>query len=87
MNVGREKIEYFTSQKAAEKSDPASGTIDLVNFRGIKKFDDLTFQLDGGPDGVYLLRTGSNSELTSWMTGLETYLKEKTVSEFLLKVT
>jgi hypothetical protein len=51
-----------------------------VNFRGIKKFDNLTFQLDGGTDGVYLLRAGSNIELSFWMNGLETYLKEKTVS-------
>lgn len=57
-----------------------------MNFRGIKKFDNLTFQLDGGTDGVYLLRAGSNSELSFWMNGLEAYLKEKTVSTLFAKV-
>ena len=79
MNVGREKIEYYSNQKAAEKSDNASGTIDLVNFRGIKKFDNITFQLDGGSDGVFLLRADSNAEVACWINGLEIYLKEKTV--------
>ena len=80
MNVGREKIEYYATQKTAEKGERASGTIDLVNLKAVKKFDNLTFQLECGPDGVYLLRAETNAELAIWMTGLETYLKEKMVS-------
>ena len=80
MNVGREKIEYFTNKGAAEKSETPSGTIDLLNFKGVKKFDDLTFQLDGGSDGVFLLRADSNAEMTMWINSLEVYLKDKIVS-------
>ena len=80
VNVGREKIEYFSNQKAAEKSENASGTIDLINLKGVKKFDNITFQLDGGSDGVFLLRADSSAEYACWMNGLELYLKDKLVS-------
>ena len=80
MNVGREKIEYFTNRGAADKSETPSGTIDLMNFKGVKKFDDLTFQLDGGSDGVFLLRADSNAEMNMWINSLEVYLRDKMVS-------
>lgn len=79
INVSGDKIEYYSNQKAAEKTSNVSGIINLVNFRGVKKFDNVTFQLDGGIDGVYLLRADSNAELACWLNGLETYLKEKLV--------
>jgi hypothetical protein len=82
VNVSGDKIEYYSNQKAAEKSSNVSGVINLVNFRGVKKFDNVTFQLDGGSDGVYLLRADSNAELACWLNALEVYLREKQVRIF-----
>jgi hypothetical protein len=82
VNVSGDKIEYYSNQKAAEKSSNVSGVINLVNFRGVKKFDNVTFQLDGGSDGVYLLRADSNAELACWLNALEVYLREKQVRVF-----
>lgn len=79
VNVGSEKVEYFSTKKASQKASQPSGTIDLTNLKSVKKFDSLTFQLDGGPDGVYLLRADSGAELTCWINGLDSYLKEKSV--------
>ena len=79
VNVGSEKIEYFSNKRAADKPVEASGTIDLINLKSVKKFDSLTFQLDGGSDGVYLLRADSKTELACWINGLDSYLKEKLV--------
>mmetsp|Transcript_18568 Transcript_18568/g.17889 ORF Transcript_18568/g.17889 Transcript_18568/m.17889 type:complete len:144 (+) Transcript_18568:388-819(+) len=77
VNVSGDKIEYYSNQKAAEKTSNVSGVIHLANFRGVKKFDNVTFQLDGGIDGVYLLRADSNAELACWLNALENYLREK----------
>ena len=81
VNVGSEKIEYFPNKIAADKPVEASGTIDLVNLKSVKQFDSLTFQLDGGSDGVYLLRADSKTEIACWINGLDSYLKEKLVRE------
>ena len=46
MNIGGERLEYFASEKAAEKGD-LKGHIALVNLKAVKKFDDMSFQIDG----------------------------------------
>ena len=46
VNVGSERLEYFASQKASEKGE-VKGQISLANLKSAKKFDELTFQLDG----------------------------------------
>ena len=46
MNIAGERLEYFASEKAVEKGE-VKGHITLANLKAVKKFDDVTFQIDG----------------------------------------
>ena len=46
MNIAGERLEYFASEKAVEKGE-VKGFITLANLKAVRKFDDLTFQIDG----------------------------------------
>lgn len=81
VNPKEDRIEYFSSKQSALIDEP-SGTISLANLRSIKRFDDNSFNIDGGPDGVYLLRTDSQAQLTCWMNEIDSYIRARQVSNF-----
>lgn len=47
VNVSRERLEYFKTEKSAENPENIRGYVDFSQVRSIKKFDELTFQIDG----------------------------------------
>ena len=58
---------------------PPSSFIQLENLRSVKKFDEFSFQLDAGPDGVFLLRTESYAQMSCWVKELDKYIKDRQV--------
>ena len=83
INAHRDSLDYFNTKSQAEspRSNP-SMSIQLSNLISVKRFDDNAFQLDAGPDGVFLLRTDSQAQFTCWMEGLETYIRSRKVHTY-----
>ncbi len=50
-------------------------------MRSIKAVDELSFNLDGGEDGVYLLRTSSQADMACWMKEIGDYIEARAAYE------
>ena len=78
INPMSESLDYFATKSEAHGSP--SRSFNLENLKSIKKFEENTFQLDFGLDGVCTLRADSLVQYTCWFEGLEKYIKERAVS-------
>lgn len=76
----KNRLDYFPSRSSAfDGITKPSGSVQLENLRSVKKFDEFLFQIDAGPDGVYMLRADSYANLACWVNELDRYIKARQV--------
>ena len=66
-------LEYYQSKEAEQYSK----AIKLDAIQSISKFADLTFQINAGGSGTFMLKAESMAEYTCWFNGLQCYLGER----------
>ncbi len=82
INIKEDSLEYFTSRKDADSTlNEAKGKINMENLQSVRAFDDRSFQLEAGPDRVYLLKAESKHEADRWVNSLLQFIREKRVRD------
>lgn len=74
-NSLNESLEYYTNKSSTSYTK----SVKLCNLKCIRKFDNLSFQIDAGIDGMYMLRVQSQAEYSCWTKALEEYIQQKRV--------
>lgn len=71
MNKVTGDLDYYSSQSSATPS----GTIRIADIYRIRRFDELSFQIEASTSSV-LLRGESQAELACWIDLLSTYVED-----------
>ena len=73
VNAATRSLEYYQTKEAPQ----CSKAIHLDAIQSISKFDELTFQINAGGSGTFMLKAESMAEYTCWFNGLQTYIDER----------
>lgn len=67
-------IEYYNSKRDAENRHTPKHVIKMSSITSVQQFDDLSFQINVGKEGSYLLRAESMAQMTCWVPPIKAYV-------------
>ena len=69
-------IEYFASKHNAEAGHKPKFIISMSMITSVIQFDELSFQINAGNQGTFLLRTESSAQYACWIQPLQQYIRD-----------
>ena len=73
VNASTRALEYYKSRETLQYSK----AIKLDAIQSVSNFEYLTFQINAGESGTFMLKAESMAEYTCWFNGLQGYVEER----------